>query len=121
MLREHAHENVEHRAGQDLGQVVRLERAGKLRHRLLVSSAAQIGVIADGLAELLGQVGQQLAPGKVAARLLQEMPAECIVAERHEDGGEVAQEFVEGGGLRADRLVGSAAAGHRAPRDRIRG
>ena len=36
MLGKDAHEDVEHRAGHDLGQFVRFEVAGERRHGLLV-------------------------------------------------------------------------------------
>jgi hypothetical protein len=105
MLGEHPHQNVEHRAGQNLGERMRFELTREALHRLLVQCAAQIWVAGDRLAELLRQRGQKRIGLQIAVALLENEGPERIVSNRHEDGGEVAQELVKRGRLRTDRFV----------------
>src|SRR5437868_15276053 len=84
---------------------MRLERALERLHRFIVQAAAKIRGILGRPAELLGQPRKQLGAAKLAVTFLQHDLAKRIVAERHQDGGQIAEELVKRRGLRADRFV----------------
>ena len=81
---------------------------------LLFRPVRRYGAFCGRLAEFVGEAGEQLRIGELAVAFLQHDLAKRIVAERHQDGGEVAHELVKCRGLRADGLevIGPQAVEH---------
>ena len=70
-----------------------------------VERAAQVGLIADIVAELLGKARERVVLVEVAAGGFGDLSAERGVAEGDQDGRDVAEELVEGRGLGEDGFV----------------